>query len=205
MEKFFNSLSKPAKWIFVIGGFFYTAWFALAQGLSIDGQFVSVIAHLVIMTIGTALLVGAPLLVLLRKEETAKMVFLFLIGYWVLVTAQNWLSSAEALTDTRNSDGLAVAAGIFAFLAGLGLAAIIVLVILEFLFKAKFLRFISFIIMLAVIVLGFIAGLLTAIYFGNRNAFWPTGMNLIIEWMILPIIICFGYLYFFGAPAKNKK
>ena len=186
MEKFFNSLSKPAKWIFVIGGFFYTAWFALAQGLSIDGQFVSVIAHLVIMTIGTALL-------------------LFLIGYWVLVTAQNWLSSAEALTDTRNNDGLAVAAGIFAFLAGLGLVAIIVLVILEFLFKAKFLRFISFIIMLAVIVLGFIAGLLTAIYFGNRNAFWPTGMNLIIEWMILPIIICFGYLYFFGAPAKNKK
>ena len=125
--------------------------------------------------------------------------------YWVLVTAQNWLSSAEALTDTRNNDGLAVAAGIFAFLAGLGLVAIIVLVILEFLFKAKFLRFISFIIMLAVIVLGFIAGLLTAIYFGNRNAFWPTGMNLIIEWMILPIIICFGYLYFFGAPAKNKK
>ena len=132
MDKFFNSLSKPAKWIFVIGGFFYATWFAITQAVSIDGQFVSVIVRLVIMAIGTALLVGAPLLILLGKNEAAKMVFLFLIGYWVLNTARNWLSNAEAFTDSR--DGLAIASGIFAFLAGLGLATIIVLVILIMVF-----------------------------------------------------------------------
>ena len=201
MDKFFNSLSKPSKWIFVIGGFFYATWFAITQAVSIDGQFVSVIVRLVIMAIGTALLVGAPLLVLLGKNEAAKMVFLFLIGYWVLNTARNWLSNAEAFTDSR--DGLAIAAGIFAFLAGLGLAAIIVLVILEFLFKAKFLRFVSFLVMLGVIVLAFIGGLLFAIYEGTVNRFWPLGADYIVDWMILPIVICFGYLYFFGAPAKK--
>ena len=73
MEKFFNSLSKPAKWVFVIGGFFYATWFAVTQATAIDGQFVNVITKLIIMVVGSALLVAAPILVLLNKNDAAKM------------------------------------------------------------------------------------------------------------------------------------
>ena len=201
MDKFFNSLSKPAKWIFVIGGFFYATWFAITQATAIDGQFVSVISRMIIMIVGSALLIGAPLFILLKKDDIAKMLFLLLLGYWVLNQAQTWLSHAETFTTSR--DGLAVASGIFLFIAGLGLVAIIVLIALELLLKAKFLRFISFLIMLGVIVTGFIGGLLIAIYAGKMDVFWPRGMDFLVSYMILPTIICFGYLYFFGAPAKK--
>lgn len=201
MEKFFNSLSKPAKWVFVIGGFFYATWFAVTQATAIDGQFVNVITKLIIMVVGSALLVAAPILVLLNKNDAAKMVFLFLLGYWVLNTAQSWLFYADTFTDAR--DGLPIAGGIFCFVAGLGLVAIIVLTGLEFIFKAKGLRFVSFLVMLGVVIFGFIGGLLLTIYAGTMKAFWPRGMEFLIDFMILPVIICFGYLYFLGAP--NKK
>ena len=202
MEKFFNALSKPAKWIFIIGGLFYATWFIIENALSIDGQFVSVIRGLVVLSIGAILIAGAPILVICRKDEAAKMVFLFLLGYWVLNSAQAFLGNAEAFTDSN--EGLAITSGIFALIAGLGLAAIIVLVALEFVFKFKTLRFIAFLVMLGVIVFGFLAALLVAIYAGTRNVFWPNGVQLLIEWMILPVVVLFGYIYFLGAPKKNK-
>lgn len=201
MEKFFNLLSKPAKWIFIIGGLFYATWFIVMRATAIDGTFVSVINGIVVLSIGAILIAGAPILVICRKDEAAKMVFLFLLGYWVLTSAQTFLSYAETFTDSR--DGLAITAGIFAFIAGLGLAAIIVLIALEFIFKLKSLRFVAFLVMLGVIVCGFIAALLIAIYAGTKNVFWPTGAELLIEWMILPAVVTFGYIYFFGAPKKQ--
>lgn len=201
MEKFFNSLSKPAKWIFIIGGLFYATWFIVMKATAIDGTFVSVINGIVILSIGAILIAGAPILTLIGKNDAAKMVFLFLLGYWVLTSAQAFLGYADVFTESRN--GLAITAGIFAFIAGLGLAGIIVLIALEFIFKLKSLRFIAFLVMLGVIVCGFLAALLIAIYAGTNNVFWPTGAELLVEWMILPVVVTFGYIYFFGAPAKK--
>ena len=202
MEKFFQTLSKPAKWVLIIGGFFYAVWFAVMQGAGIDGEFVSVLTRLIIMVVGTVLLAATPVLVLFKKDDAAKMVFLFLIGYWVLNTIQSWFFYAE--TFTESNDGLAVTAGIFSLIAGLGLVAILVLTILEFFLKKPVLRFISLLVMLGVIVVGFIGGLLLVIYAGKMNAFWPRGAEFLVDYMILPLVICFGYLYFFGAPSKKK-
>ena len=203
MEKFLNALSKPAKWIFVIGGFFYATWFAIMTATGFGNGFVSVIASLIIMTIGTALLVAAPLLVLLKKDNAAKMVFLFLLGYWVLSTIQSWLGTARGLVEFDN--GLAAAAGIFSLIAGLGIVAILVLTILEFILKKPALRFVSFLVFLGVVATAFIAGLLLVIYSGTANVLWPNGINFLVEFMILPIIICFGYLYFMGSPKEKQN
>ena len=202
MEKLLKALGKPAKWVFIIGGFFYTAWFAVKTACSIDGDFMSVVTALIIMMVGTALLVASPLLVLLKKDDPARLVFLFLLGYWVLNTIQSWLFYAETFTDAR--DGLPITCGVFSFIAGLGVVAILVLTVLEFVLKKPALRFISFLVFLGVIVIGFITGLLLVIYAGTRNAFWPTGVDFLVEYMILPTVICFGYLYFMGSPTQKQ-
>lgn len=201
MENLLKALSKPAKWIFVIGGFFYAAWFAIVTATGFGNSFISVIASLIIMTIGTALLVAAPLLVLLKKDNAAKMVFLFLLGYWVLTTIQNWLGTSAGLVESN--DGLAIVAGIFSFVAGLGIVAVLVLTVLEIILKKPALRFVSFLVFLGVIVVSFFAGLFLVILSGTNNAFWPNGVQFLIQFMILPIIICFGYIYFMGLP--NQK
>ena len=202
MEKFLNALSKPAKWIFVIGGFFYAMWFAIMTATGFGNGFVSVIVSLIIMTIGTALLVAAPLLVLLKKDNAGKMVFLFLLGYWVLTTIQNWLGISAGLVESN--DGLAIVAGLFSFIAGLGVVAVLVLTVLELILKKPALRFVSFLVFLGVIIVGFFAGLFLVILSGMNNAFWPSGIQFLIQYMILPIIICFGYIYFMGLPNKKQ-
>ena len=204
MDKFFQALSKPAKWVLIIGGFFYAVWFAIMQATSIEGQFMSVVTNIIIMIIGTALLVAVPVLVLLKKDDAAKMVFLFLLGYWVLNTISNWFFYAETFTDARDElNGLAITSGIFSFIVGLGLVAILVLTVLEFVLKKPAFRFISLLVMLGVIGLGFITALLLFIYAATVGGVWPMGLNFFVEYLILPAVIFFGYIYFFGVPAKK--
>ena len=203
MDKFFQTLSKPAKWIFVIGGFFYATWFSILQISAIGGTFVSVTANMIIFIIGSALLVAAPILVLMNKKEIAKLVFIFLIGYWLLMSIQTWFTEAEASSELRRQDGLTITISIFAFLAALALTGVLVMIVLGYIFKNPVFRFIGLMIFFGVIFFSFITGILFMVFTIKGNAFWPQGMAAIVAYMITPTIICFGYLYFFGAPKEN--
>ena len=79
MEKFFNALLKPAKWILVIGSLVYATWFAVQTAGSINGTFMSVVSNLLILIVGSALLFSVPVLILLKKEDMAKIAF-FILG-----------------------------------------------------------------------------------------------------------------------------
>lgn len=201
MDKVFQALVKPAKWVLIIGGFFYTVWFAIEHAVGFGNSFVSVFTGLLILFVGTALLAATPVLVLFKKDNIAKLFFLFLLGYWVLISIQSWFSYADVFTSLNN--GLAITSGIFSLLAGLGLVAIIVLTVLEYVLKKPCFRFISLLVMFGVILIGFVAGLLLFIYAAINQAVWPNGISLFVEFLILPTIICFGYIYFFGIPEKK--
>ena len=83
----------------------------------------------------------------------------------------------------------------------LGLA-VLVLIIVEFALKKPAMRFFAFIVMLALIVLAFLAGLFYFIQAVRFEAGWYRCVEPWIEYMLLPIVVCFGYLYFSGAPKK---
>ena len=46
MDKFFNVLLKPAKWILIIGSLVYAVWFAVETASSINGTFMGVVSNL---------------------------------------------------------------------------------------------------------------------------------------------------------------
>ena len=77
------------------------------------------------------------------------------------------------------------------------------LTILEFALKKTAFRFISFIVLIALIGISFIAGLLYLIEAARLEWGWRIIMVPIFDDMLLPIVVCFGYLYFFGAPKQN--
>lgn len=203
MNKLFETLVKPSKWILIIGSFVFALWFAIKAATSIDGEFMSVMANIIILFVGTGLLVAVPILLLFKKDEQAKTVFLILVGYWLLSTIQSWLFYSETFA-SNNAPALAIVAGIFTFIAALGLVGILVLIVLEFALKNKSLRFITIIVLLGVIGAAFIAGILLFIYAIQMNAGWVRIVDFAIDFMFLPILICFGYLYFFGVPKKAK-
>lgn len=202
MEKFFNQLAKPAKLVYVIGAFLYALLFAILTAAGIGGTFMSVTTNLIILIVGTALLVAAPIFILLDKNEPAKVVFLILLGYFVLSNILNYFGLAEARV-VKDADGGVIAQGIFDFLLGLALASILVLIALEFMFKKPIFRFVAFFIMLGIILVALVTFIIALVNCIRFEAGWTGYLNIIMLYLLPAPVLFFGYLYFFGAPAKK--
>lgn len=202
MEKFFNVLLKPAKWILIIGSLVYATWFAISTAGSIQGTFMSVVSHLLVLIVGSALLFSVPLLILFKKEDMAKIAFFILAGYWLISTTRGMFSNAEIYTEFE--DGVAITGGIFAFIAALCLVGVLALIILEFVIKKPGLRLFTFFVMLGVILFCFLTGLFLFIYYTKWNAPWTSSADMLVEGLLVPVLVCFGCLYFLGAPTTKK-
>ena len=202
MEKFFNALLKPAKWILVIGSLVYATWFAVGTAGSINGTFMSVVSNLLILIVGSALLFSVPLLILFKKIDMAKIAFFILAGYWLISTTRTMFSYAETYTEFQ--DALPTVAGIFAFITALCLVGVLALIVLEFVIKKPALRLFTFFVMFGVILFCFLTGLLLFIYYVKWDAPWTMSAGLFVDSLLVPALVCFGCLYFLGAPATKK-
>ena len=204
MEKFFNALLKPAKWILVIGSLVYATWFAVQTAGSINGTFMSVVSNLLILIVGSALLFSVPLLIIFKKEDMAKIAFFILAGYWLISTTRSMFGYAETYAELE--DGLAITAGIFAFITALCLVGVLALIVLEFVFKKAFFRLFAFFAMFGVILFALLTGILLFAGLVEYSEFlgWAYVVNLFVEYLLVPAIVCFGCLYFLGAPATKK-
>ena len=204
MEKFFNVLLKPAKWILIIGSLVYAVWFAVETASSINGTFMGVVSNLLILIVGSALLFSVPLLILFKKEDMAKIAFFILAGYWLISTTLSMFGYAQTYTELN--DGLAVTGGIFAFIAALCLVGVLALIVLEFVIKQPALRLFTFFVMIGVIVFTLLTGiLLFALYASNGSPLgWSFTADLLVKNLLVPTVVCFGCLYFLGAPTTKK-
>lgn len=202
MDKFFKELTKPAKLIYVVGAFIYTLIFAILTAGGIGGRFMSVMTNLIILVVGTCLLVAAPILILLNKNDAAKVVFLIIFGFWILSSIQSYYGWANVRVVNGN-DGLVITQGVFDFIIGLALTAVLVLSALEFMLKKKALRFISFVIMLGVIAFGVVTYIFDLVNCIRLNAGWGSYLDGINTYLLPAPVLFFGYLYFFGAPASK--
>ena len=205
MEKFFNILLKPAKWILVIGSFVYATWFAVQTAGSISGTFMSVVCNLIILIVGSALLFSVPVLILLKKVDMAKIAFFILAGYWLISTARSMFGYAETYC-IEDAPGAAVAGGVFAFITGLCLVGVLALIVLEFVAKKAFFRLFAFFAMFGVILFALLTGILLFAGLVEYSDYlgWAHVANLLVEYLLVPAIVCFGCLFFLGAPASKK-
>ena len=213
MEKFMSLIKKFGKLLIIILGFAYGAIFAVtAIGAgAIKGQFMPVLANLILMTVGTGAIISVPLLLLLKKETPARLIFAVLAIYWMIYAAQDNLSLAGYAV--KGMPGEAVTAGIFAFIIALLLLAVSVLLIVYYVFNRtpKVSGKVLFIVVLAVlgsiIVFSMVKGILLAIAYSGDGGNWPFVVDAIAEGFIVPPLVIVGYLYFFmdyQAPAYEE-
>jgi hypothetical protein len=205
MEKFINKvfeiLSKPAKWIFVGGAFAYALWFAIRTAMSIDGQFMNVLTNIITLFVGTALCCLPPVFILIKKEELAKLFFVFLLGYWVLTAPSQYFFLAETFADAR--EFFPVFVSIFLLLTGVGVVGILVLSILEIILKIKFLRLLSLFIGIIVVALSYTTAILFMIEAGIMGADWSIFVEYgLITMILLPFVVGCGCIALLGV---NKK
>ena len=204
MNKIFEILAKPAKLVLIIGGLVYAVWFAVMQAVSIDGEFMSVLTGIVTLFVGTALIALPPVMLLIKKDELAKLFFVFLLGYWVLTSPTQYFFFAETLASA--GEFFPVFISILLFVVGLGIVGILVLVILEILLGLKFLRPIINLIALIVIAASFVTAILFMIEAGIQSAPWIYYVDYaLMDMIVLPVTVGFGCLYFFGANEKKGE
>lgn len=204
MNKIFEILAKPAKLVLIIGGLVYAAWFATKTAMGIEGTFMSVLTSIITLFVGTGLIALPPVLLLLKKEELAKLFFVFLIGYWVLRTPSEYFFLADTFAEA--GEFFPVFVSIFLLIIGMAVLGVLVLIVLEMLFGMRFLRpIINLVAFIAVATCIF-----TGILFIIECAIMKAGWNMYVDYalmdmMILPVTVGFGCLYFFGVNNKGAK
>lgn len=207
MEKFINKvfeiLSKPAKWIFIIGALVYGVWFATRTAMSIDGQFMNVLTNIITLFVGTALICLPPVFLLLKKDELAKLFFVFLLGYWVLTAPSQFFVLAEGFADA--GEFFPVFVSIFLLTVGVGLVAILVLVILEIILKLQIFRLLSLFIGIIVVLLSFTTAILFMIEAGIMGADWSIFVEYgLVTMILLPIVVGCGCVALLGVDKKGE-
>lgn len=201
MKKLFEVLLKPAKWIFIVCSVIIAVAFAIAKAKAIGGSFVPVLSGIIILVVGTLILLTCPVLLLLKRENEAKMVFIFLLGYWLLwYTQRNFeLGSIYAPAD----NALLKLAGIFSFLVALCLVGTLVLTVLELAFKKTFLRYFGVLVVMGALVLGILAALFFFIGACAKNIEWEPALQNMLIVGGYTFTVFFGYLYLLGAPRSK--
>jgi len=204
MNKIFEILAKPAKLVLIIGGLVYALWFAVMTGMSIDGEFMNVLTNIIILFVGTALIAIPPVMLLLKKDELAKLFFVFLVGFWILSTPTQFFALADAYASA--GEFFPVFVSIFLLAIGLAVLGVLVLIILEIILGLKFLRPIINLVALIAVIACIVTAILFMILCGIYDAPWIFYVDTaLMDMMVLPTVVGFGCLYFFGASSKKGE
>ena len=196
MKKVFDLLLKPARLILIICAFAYAGLYSLVTFGNFGGSFLGVLASLIIYALTVAAIVAIPVLLLLKKEEAAKLVFILVAGFWLISESRSLLSFGQ-VADSQN--GLVVANAVFGFFAGLALTGVFVLLVLNVVLKKELFRLIAILTLAGAYLFILIFVVLEIVLYAKYDAGWTTFVGLFLD-LIAPVGVLFGYLYFLGAP-----
>ena len=205
MNKIIHMVRKIGKLVIIILSFTYAALFsicAIGRGAT-QGQFMPVLASLILMGVGTAAIASVGLLLLLKKEVPAKLIFAALGIYWVIYSVQDNILMADNMV--KEMPGVLVAASVFGFIIGLLLLGVSILLVLYYAFsktprmnKKPFL-IISLSVLGTILVFSMVKAIILAIAYGKYGG-WVSILSAIADGFIAPPLLIIGYLYFFVAP-----
>ena len=202
MKKVFEVLLKPSRLILIIAAFAYAGLYAIVSFGSFDGGFLAVVGGLIVSTLTLAAVVAIPVLLLLKKEEAAKLVFILVAGYWLVSSAQNYLLNYSWWVE--GDKALPILIAVFAFLAGLALTGVLVLLVLHFILKKEVFKFFAVLAFVGAYLFIFVLVVLLLVYYiqivaNNGKVGWTSYISLLLM-LTAPVAVLFGYLYFLGAP-----
>ena len=197
MKKIFEVLVKPSRLILLITSIVYICLYMVSEIGSIGGGFLGVLGEVIILVLTLAALISIPVLLLLKKEEAAKIVFILVGGYWLITSNQSYLFFGNIVANNKN--GLLATTGVFGFLVGLALAAVLVLLVLHFILKKEVLKFAAILTYALAFLFLFVFFILYFIIHIQNQYPWTSYLDLFAR-LVAAIAIFFGYLYFLGAP-----
>lgn len=188
--------------ILFVGSIVVFALTALSGFGNIGGDFFPVFIGIIVLVAKLAATAAVPTLLILKKDEIAKIVFVILSGYWLISSAEGQLSYASAV---GYGTALYDCAAVFSVLFGLCLLAIIVLIVLGFALKGKDFKVVDLLLLCGAIVLGLVALILWCVIYGKNQYPWTSFVSSINYFVVIPVTVAGGLLYYFVGINKVVK
>ncbi len=128
MSYFFKQLKRNAEVLFITLLLVAALFSLLSYVGTFPNDFMPVIGHLFLMLFEIGLLITVPVLLLLRKRELAKMIYMLYASFWVISTIYTALG--DSIFIAGGNHGLLIAASVFEFLIAAALLTAAVFFIL---------------------------------------------------------------------------
>ena len=202
LDRIIQIFKKPSRFILFVGSIVVFALTMLSGFGNIGGDFFPVFIGIIVLLATLCATATVPVLLILKKDDIAKIVFVVLAGYWLISSARGqlgnvaWVGEGTALTD---------AAGVFSVLYGLCLLAIIVLIVLHLVLKNDFLKKVVLCVLAGAIVLGLVAMILWCVIYGKYNSHWTVFIDEICSFVAIPVTVFGGCVYYFIDEAKAAQ
>ena len=188
-----------AKLILIIGSFLHLAVYLITSFAGLGSEFMPVVSNLILLSVTSLALAAVPVLLLIKKDNFALIVFLDLTVYFLISNSRSYIGLANGAVNGQ--PGLLVATYIFCFLFGLALLVFLAFAVIAYVLKkGLFLNLASFV-LLGVIVLAYVVGIFMIVVYAQGNADWTSWVSAIEFYFFFPITLSVGMLYFY----KNQK
>lgn len=204
LNNIIQTFKKPSRLILLIGSILVFALTALSEFGNIGGEFFPVFIGIIVLVATLAATAAVPVLLVMKKEEAAKIVFSILAGYWLISKTRGELATSSWVVDGLPL--LYVAAAVFSVFFGLCLLAVIVLAILQYVLKKEF-RPIIMCVLAGALLMAFVALILWLVVYGKQDAAWTVFIDEFNAHLVIPVTLIGGILYFFidEAPIEKKE
>ena len=201
MEKIFNFFKNVTHLLIIIALVALSVFYSITYNAGAPTRFVAFLANAISYIFILAIFITSLILIVFKKDKQANMILYVYSMYYLITYTLNYLNAGYLARQGAN--GSAFVYGLFYFLGGLLLLAIIVFLALIKVFNFKFEKILDLLvlIMLGFYVVLFIVGLIRYI---KIEAGWSAYFTLIAETLIMPILLVSLYIEARPEPKKEE-
>ena len=195
IEKMMKAFKTPSRLILLIGSICVFVLEAIWAFSRIDGRFFQVFTGILIL-LATLIATGSiPVLLILGKDDAAKIVFNLLVVYWLIDNTIADLTGSVLIYSEFGA--IHVCNGVFSVLFALCFLTIIVMIVIQYVFTDFALAKPLFVVFLFALLFGFI-NMIIELAIDSRAGFgWVAYMIDILTYLVIPVTILFGMLHFY--------
>ena len=193
MEKLISVFKKIARLLTVILLLVLAALqlVALIDDLSNGGPFMGVLSSITINLLLVLLYATPAILLLLKKDNEARVALSFILGYLFIRTVIDLIGFGVLIN--QNAEALVVIYSIVSFILGLAYGFVLICFLLEKIFKIKLMK-LGFLVLVASLVLIFILIILEIVLAIDAGWTFPMYLQNFSANIIIPLVMLFGLM-----------
>ena len=195
IERMMEAFKRPSRLIFFIGSIAVFVLETILAFSRIDGGFFQVFTGIIIL-LATMIATGSiPVLLILKKDEAVKLIFNILALYWLIDNTMDDLHMSVLIYSEFGA--IHVCEGVFSVLFALSFLTIMVIIVVQYIFKEAAVAKIAFVTFLIAILFGLVLMIIELATDSRAGFGWPAYCIDIVTDFVIPVTLLFGVMHLY--------